>query len=201
MDVRQAADKVESALLPPDVETTAFPVLIMMSGLPGSGKSYLSQRLAKELAAVVVESDRARKVLFPEPAYSAEESGTVHRVCQEIIRRLLTRGVRVIFDATNLIEFQREGLYSLAERCGAYLLIVRTIAPEPVIQKRLEQRQLNPVDASDADWRVYRRMSESEQPITRSHLCIDTSQDLDEAIHRIVIVIHHRSTKRSSLHD
>jgi hypothetical protein len=183
------------------METTAFPLFILMSGLPGSGKSYLSQRLAKELTAVVIESDRARKTLFPEPAYTAEESATVHRVCQEIIRRLLVRGVRVIFDATNLIEFQREALYSLAERSGAHLLIVRTVAPEPVIQKRLEQRKLDPVDASEADWKVYRRMCESEQPIVRSHLCIDTSQDLHEAIRRIVKAIHHRGAKQSSVHN
>ena len=195
-DLLQAVGKVESALLPPGMETTAFPVFIMMSGLPGSGKSYLSQRLAEELPAVVVESDRVRKTLFPEPAYTAEESALIHRICQEVIRRLLARGVRVIFDATNLIEFQREALYSLAERSGARLLIVRTVAPEPVVHERLEQRKLHPANASDADWRVYRRMSTSEQQIARSHLCIDTSQDIDQAIRRIMKAIRHRSAKR-----
>ena len=38
-DLSQSVAKVEAALLPPDMETTAYPVLIMMSGLPGSGKS------------------------------------------------------------------------------------------------------------------------------------------------------------------
>ncbi|MBM4430893.1 MAG: ATP-binding protein [Chloroflexi bacterium] len=195
-DLQRAASRVESLLLPPDVETTAYPVFIMMSGLPGSGKSYLSQRLAKALSAVIVESDRVRKALFPEPTYTAEESAVVHRVCQEVIRRLLTRGVQVIFDATNLIEFQREALYSLAERSDASLLIVRTVAPEPVIKERLERRKLYPGDASDADWQVYRRMLESEQRIARSHLCIDTSQDIDEAIRRIVRAIRNRGAKR-----
>lgn len=196
MDLQQAANKVESLLVPRNMETTVYPVFIMMSGLPGSGKSYLSQRLAKELPAVVVETDRVRKVLFLEPVYTAEESAAVHRVCQEVIRRLLARGVRVIFDATNLIEFQREALYSLAERSDASLLIVRTVAPEPVVRERLEQRGLNPEDSSDADWRVYRRMLQSEQPIRRRHLCIDTSEDIDEAIHRIVEAIRQNRAKR-----
>ena len=89
----------------------------------------------------IIESDRVRKVLFPQPAYTAEESAIVHRTCRELVRRLLKKGVRVIFDATNLVEFQRELLYGLAERCGAQLLIVRTVAPEAVIRERLEQRR------------------------------------------------------------
>lgn len=185
-NLSEAVAKVEALLLPPDMETTAYPVLILMSGLPGSGKSYLSERLAKVLPAVVIESDRVRKALFPQPTYTAQESAVVHRTCQELMRRLLRKGVRVIFDATNLVEFQRELLYSLAEHSGAHLLIVRTVAPEAVIRERLEQRKAKGDSISDADWRVYRRMSQREQKIRRTHLCIDTSQDIEEAVRKIV---------------
>ena len=185
-DVSQAVAEVEALLLPPDIETTAYPVLIMMSGLPGSGKSYLSQQLAEQLSAVIIESDRVRKALFPQPSYSAQESAIVHRTCQEVMRRLLRKGTRVIFDATNLAEFQREVLYSLAEQGGARLLIVRTVAPEPVVRERLEQRKAREENASDADSRVYRRMSKSEQKIRRGHVCIDTSRDVDEAVRKVL---------------
>ena len=193
-DLSQSAAKVEAVLLPPDVETTAYPVLIMMSGLPGSGKSYLSQRLAQQLPAVVVESDRVRKALFPQPTYSAQESTLVHRTCQEVMRRLLKKGVRVVFDATNLVEFQREMLYNLAHRSSARLLIVRTVAPEQVIQERLERRKDSTGATSDADWRVYRRMSKREQRIRRTHLCIDTSRDIDAAVRKVMRAVR-RCTK------
>jgi predicted kinase len=185
-DLDKAIAQVEAELVPADMETTAYPVLILMSGLPGSGKSYLSEQVCAQLPCAIVESDRMRKVLFPQPTYSAEESAIVHRTCQELMRRLLKRGVRVIFDATNLVEFQRELLYSLAERCGAQLLIVHTVAPEAVIRERLQQRQAAGESTSDADWQVYRRMFQSEQKIRRSHLCIDTSQDMHEAVSTIV---------------
>lgn len=191
-DLTQAAAKVESALLLADAPTTAYPVLVIMSGLPGSGKSYVSQQLAHRLPAVVIESDRVRKVLYHRPCYGAEESALVHRICQELIRRLLSRGVRVVFDATNLVEFQREILYSLAERSGANLVIVRTMAPEAVIRQRLEQRQANGAQMSDADWSVYRRMSRSEQRIQRAHVCVDTSQEVNEVVRKIV-----RAVRRS----
>lgn len=188
-DLAQSVAKVEVLLLPPDMETTAYPVLIMMSGLPGSGKSYLSHRLAQQLPAVVIESDRVRKALFPQATYSAQESAIVHRTCQGVMRRLLNKGVRVIFDATNLVEFQREILYNLAERSGARLLIVRTVAPEPVIQERLEQRKAKAEDVSDADWRIYRRMSKREQKIRRTHLCVDTSHDIEDAVRKVVCAV------------
>jgi predicted kinase len=185
-DLEQAVGRAEVELVPVDIETTACPVLILMSGLPGSGKSYLSEQICAQLPCVIIESDRVRKVLFAPPTYSAEESAIVHRTCQQLMRRLLKRGVRVIFDATNLIEFHRELLYALAQCCGAQLLIVRTYAPEAVIRARLEQRQARGNNASDADWQVYRRMSESEQEIRRPHWCIDTSQDTRNAVRTIV---------------
>jgi len=182
-DLSQDVAKVEAALLPQEMASTAHPVLIVMSGLPGSGKSYLSQRLADQLLAVIIEADRVRKTLFPRPTYDAQESALVHRTCQEVMRRLLRKGVRVVFDATNLVEFQREILYSLAERCDAGLLIVRTVAPEQTVRERLEHRR---EAASDADWRVYRRMSRRQQKISRTHLCIDTSDDIDEAVRKVM---------------
>lgn len=185
-DLDKAVAQAEAELVPADMETTAYPVLILMSGLPGSGKSYLSEQVCAQLPCAIIESDRVRKVLFPKPTYTAEESSIVHRTCQELMRRLLKRGVRVIFDATNLVAFQRELLYGLAERCGAQLLIVRTVAPEAVIRKRLQQRQATGDSTSDADWQVYRRMSQSEQKIHHSHLCIDTSQDISDAVRRVV---------------
>jgi predicted kinase len=185
-DLSQTVAKVEAALLPQEMVSTAHPVLIVMSGLPGSGKSYLSQRLADQLSAVIIEADRVRKTLFPQPAYDAQESTLVHRACQEVMRRLLRKGVRVVFDATNLVEFQREILYSLAERCDAGLLIVRTVAPEQTIRDRLERRREAAEGASDADWPVYRRMSRRQQKIGRTHLCIDTSDDIDEAVRKVM---------------
>ena len=185
-DLSKAVALAEAVLVPADMETTAYPVLILMSGLPGSGKSYLSEQICAQLPCVIIESDRVRKALFREPTYAAEESAWVHRTCQVLMRRLLELGVRVIYDATNLLEFQREILYGLAERCGAQLIIVRTVAPEAVIRKRLEQRRSEGDRTSDADWQVYRRMAQSEQRILRPHLCVDTSQDIQEAVCRIV---------------
>ncbi|HDN81066.1 MAG TPA: ATP-binding protein [Chloroflexi bacterium] len=172
-------------------ETTAYPVLVMLSGLPGTGKSYLARKLCEQEPFVVIESDFVRKTLFNPPTYSARESALVHKVCHTLIDRLLKRGLRVIFDATNLVEFQREYVYRLADRNGAKLVIVQTVAPEEVVRERLDKRTKarDVHDISDADWSVYARMKRRQQPIGRPHLVVDTSKDVDEAVRKIMRVI------------
>ncbi len=187
--------QLEAQLLPSDVELTADPVLIMMSGLPGSGKSHLSRMLAERVRAVVIESDVVRKALFRQPCYSADESAAVHRACQQLMRRLLTRGVRIIFDATNLVEFQREAIYNVARGSGAQLLIVRTVAPQEIVHQRLERRREGADSASDADWRIYRRMARREQEIRKPHVRVDTTQDLEDAVRKVMRVLR-RGSKR-----
>lgn len=189
-DFAQAVAKIEERLANTS-ETTAYPVLIMISGLPGTGKSYLARKLAERLPFVVIETDFVRKTLFLKPTYTAQESGLVHGTCHCLIHRLLNKGVRIIFDATNLIEHQREMIYHLAEKAGAKLIIVRIVAPEEVVRERLQRRKEEPAshDISDADWRIYKRMSRRQQRIGRTHLVVDTSGDIDLAVNKILRIM------------
>lgn len=186
-DLDQAVAKVEERLANTE-ETTAWPVLIMLCGLPATGKSYLACRLVERVPFVIVETDFVRKTLFPMPTYSAQESGLVHRVCHALMEKLLRRGARVIFDATNLAELHREKVYRLARSAAANLVIVQTVAPEAVVRERLEKRKVarDSDDISDATWAIYKRMASDQQPIGYPHLIIDTSGDLEEAVNKIL---------------
>ncbi len=190
IDLEQAVATIESKL-PNTSQTTAYPVLLMLSGLPGTGKSYLARKLCEKIPFVVVESDFVRKTLFNPPTYSPRESALVHRVCHILIDRLLKKKLRVIFDATNLSEMHREYVYRLAERNNAKLVIVQTVAPEEIVKARLEKRHTarDEHDLSDADWEVYARMKQYQQPIGRAHIVVDTSKDLEEEIQKILRAI------------
>ncbi len=183
--------KVEGHLANTD-QTTADPVLVMLCGLPGTGKSHLARGLAEVLPFVIVESDQVRRILFPECSYSGEESRWVHRTCHALMAKLLRKGVRVIYDATNLHERHRELVYRLADGEEVKLIIVKAVAPERVAQDRLQSRHEGDVgdgEVSDADWEVYRRMVRDVDPIGRNHVVIDTSQDLDPAITKLLRLI------------
>ncbi len=172
--------------LGPLPEPVAEPFFIAVSGLPGTGKSYFCRRLVEKLPAVLLESDALRKALFASPAYSSEESNHLFRDIHLLVERLLMKGIPVILDATNLSEKNREYLYSIADRLKVKLILVRVSAPPELVRQRLQSRQADPTNKSDADWDIYRRMQPTEEEIRRKHYTIDTSQDISSIIDKIV---------------
>lgn len=140
------------------------------------------------LPATIVETDAVRHILVPHPCYSGAESAWVYAVSHYLIARLLGQRQSVIFDATNLLRRSRQSLYSLAEDAHAGLVIVYTSAPDAVIRQRLLKRSVR-ADAnnhSDATIDVYNMLRRTEQPIRGPHLVIDTTEDCDQSIQRIV---------------
>lgn len=168
-------------------EPVIKPTLVLATGLPGTGKSYFCRKLAEKVPMVILESDHLRKLLFPHPVYSAEESARLFRAVHELIRGLLNRGVNVALDATNLEEHHRERLYHIADQLDAGLIIVRLKAPAHVVQARLEGRAMgvDPSDHSEADWQVFRKMEPAAEPIKRNHFQVDTSKDIEPYLKKI----------------
>ena len=168
-------------------EPVAKPAFVVVSGLPGTGKSYFCSKLAERLPFLIMESDALRKALFPVPSYSPQESSHLFRTSHLLIERLLKKGISIILDATNLSERNREHLYSIAEHLHAKLVLVRVEAPPEVVYERLKTRQeTNPRNKSDADWKVYQRMKTSVQHISRNHYAVDTSRDITPVLDKIV---------------
>ena len=169
-------------------EPVAKPALIIVSGLPGTGKSYFSRKLAERLPSVVVESDALRKQLFPAPTYSAEESHRLFCGCHRLIEDLLGSGISVILDATNLVEHHREPLYRIAQRLQAKLILVQVEAPRELVRQRLQGRAegVNREDKSDAGWSIYQRMRTRVERISRNYYAVDTSRDITPVIDKIV---------------
>ena len=169
-------------------EPVAEPALIVVSGLPGTGKSYFCRKLVERLPFIILESDALRKELFPQPSYSPEESTRLFRALHLLIERLLKRGISLILDATNLSERFRERLYSIADRLGVRLILVRVEAPPEVVYERLKARQqtASPQNNSDADWDVYQRMRATAEQMHRNHYAVDTSRDITPVLDKVV---------------
>ncbi|MBI4336442.1 MAG: ATP-binding protein [Chloroflexi bacterium] len=184
---RMDAERLRRGLLPLP-EPVARTVLVIMVGLPGTGKSHVSRRLATDVPLAVLESDYLRKQLFSSPTYAAVESERLFRAIHLLVEQLLEQGVSALLDATNLIEARREALSRTAEVHGARPIIVRVEADNKVIRQRLELRSKapSPADYSDADWRVYQRMRSSLEPIRRSHFVVNTAKDIEPVVQKVV---------------
>jgi predicted kinase len=182
-----ALARVERQLAPAGVPV-AQPVLVVFCGLPGSGKSYMARLLQPHLRATAVGTDFVRRILFQKPCYRAAESAWVYAVCHELVERRLLRGESVIFDGTNLIERNRQVLYRIASNTQARLVLVHMIAAEQVIQERMSRRGQGQDgnDHSEADLVVYQKLRQTEEPIKRQHIVIDSALDAEQSVRRIL---------------
>ena len=169
-------------------EPVANPVIVIVSGLPGTGKSHFSRKLAEQLPSVILESDTLRKRLYPSPTYSSQESHRLFNACHRLIEELLDSGITAILDATNLVEQHRERLYLISQRLKVKQIIVRVKAPRNLVLKRLQGRSrgIDRGDNSDADSGVYQRMMARAERIRRNHFVVDTSRDITPVVDKIV---------------
>lgn len=153
------------------------PALVLTSGLPATGKSWLARRLAGRLGAVVLRSDVARKRLAGlDPSDSADASWgeglyreeMTDRTYDRLLERAaetLDRGRSVIVDATFPTRARRDPFLRLAERRGHEVAIVHVRASEETVRERIERRREDRDDPSDAGLDVYLRARESfERP-------------------------------------
>lgn len=85
---------------------------VWISGLPGSGKSVISEYLSKKLEKKqihlqLLSSDSLRSVLTPKPTYSSKERHIVYSTLVFITRLLVQNNVNVILDATGSLKHYR----------------------------------------------------------------------------------------------
>jgi aminoglycoside phosphotransferase family enzyme/predicted kinase len=145
------------------------PCLVLIGGLPGTGKSTLAQALAKRANFHLIRSDLMRKELvglsaqnsarspFAGGIYAAVWTERTYAECLRRTEKLLFEGNRVIVDATFAEEKRRQAFLETAEGLAVPAIFFVCQANPEVVRRRLECRR---GDASDADWSIYQKVSE-----------------------------------------
>jgi hypothetical protein len=134
--------------------------LVLVGGLPGTGKTTLAHGLADRFGAVVLSSDRLRKELAGldpgSPAAAAFGTGLyrpeqIDRVYAELLHRaeiLLGRGESVVLDASWTAAAHRDRAVAVARRAAARLLALHCTADPSVARGRILARVGGPSDAT-----------------------------------------------------
>src|SRR6185437_13928160 len=100
------------------------PLLILLYGFPGAGKSYFARQLCEHVQAAHIHGDRIRHELFEEPRYDKQENTVVSQLMDYMTGEFLSAGVSVIYDTNSMRLSQRRTLRDMARKMHAQPLLI-----------------------------------------------------------------------------
>jgi hypothetical protein len=168
------------------------PALVIMHGVTGSGKSWLSERMISAIPAVRIRSDLERKRLagvaptgrrvfdVGKGDYTEASKQRTYDRLLECAGSALEGGRSVIIDATFLDPVHRDLFRALALQQRCRFLIVSCVSDAATLQTRLEMRSRDGLDPSEATQAVLDEQLRSLQPLTADEMLqavnVDTSR-------------------------
>lgn len=100
------------------------PLLILLYGFPGAGKTYFARQLCDHLQAAHVHGDRIRAELFESPRYDREENEVISHLMDYMTGEFLNAGMSVVHDTNAMRLSQRRQLRDMARKAGAQTLLI-----------------------------------------------------------------------------
>jgi adenylylsulfate kinase len=156
-------------------------MLILMAGLPGSGKSTLSRALAAQLGGTVIDKDRIRAALFDpgDIEYSTEQDEFCMRVMLKVAGYILRKDPprRVFLDGRTFSRrYQLDRVTGYAEAIGQPWRILECVCSDETARKRLEDDRAHV--AANRDFNLYLQVKARFEEITLPKTVLDTDQPL-----------------------
>jgi aminoglycoside phosphotransferase family enzyme/predicted kinase len=174
--------------------------LVLVGGLPGTGKSTLASGLGDALEAVVLRSDEVRKqqagldVTDRRPAavgaglYALNATEAVYAQLLGQARTCLIHGESVVLDASWHEPAWRRAAEALAFETAADLDQLRCVAPRQTSEVRIRGRMAAGGDASDASAAVVEAMAATEVPWPAATV-VDTGPSRDVVLEEALALV------------
>jgi len=163
--------------------------LIMVMGLPGSGKTYFARAIANEISALHFNSDIIRKKLSKHPVYSSAAKNSVYQALFDRVSQALKKGHTVVVDATFSKLQYRLPYFRFTKKNKIPLQPILVQADESTIAKRLEKKRPD----SDADLKVYKTIKAEFEPLGINHLVLQSDKPVEEMVRQAVDHINRNS--------
>jgi len=175
----------------------ALPRLVVVGGLPGTGKSTLARAIGDRIGAVVLSSDevRSRTAAGAAPAAERYRPGAVAEVYHQMLHEattLLGLGEPVVLDATWQDADERRLARDAAHRTASPLVELRCELDPDEAARRIRDRLQTGGDPSEATPEVAARMATTFSPWPEAHP-VSTAPPVEQVLATIPALLEPQS--------
>jgi predicted kinase len=161
-------------------------MIVLMAGLPGTGKSTLCRQLASGISGVVLSKDEIRAALFApdDIEYSTEQDDFCIKVMLETAAHILKKDPsRFVFldGRTFSRRYQIEQVIDVANELKQPWRILECVCSEKTAKRRLDE-QIGMHPAKDRDHQMYLRVKAGFEEIVFPKTVIDTEQSIETCV-------------------
>ena len=172
------------------------PHLIVLSGLPGSGKSTIAELLAKRLRLPIFSVDSIESAIVRAGIARSFETGlAAYLVAATLADEQLKLGSSVIIDAVNAEEEAKDVWRGLAKKHGVELIVLLVTLERSLHRQRLEVRVRNLHGFSEVTWDNVEARRKAFTAWQEPILELDASRDVEVNVERAVQYIEARFTQ------
>lgn len=174
---------------PPELDR---PILVVMTGLPGTGKSAVAAALSAATGAVVVAHDITEAALL---RTGLERGGgpvaPAYDIIHTLAREQLRSGKSVILDSVVGRSRFRDAQLAIANDLGVPLVVIECVCSDEALHReRLETRRRDIPGWYEPDWAEVERIASFFEPWNIDHLVLDAVDPLADNVGRAVGAVY-----------